>query len=105
MASLQLKKKTYWAVFANGSNRQWIKIGNLTKTQAKVILKQLEAEVATERLELLNRKKINFFEFAEKYLEYVRTNKSKTSYKIEAYTVKKLKEFFRDIPSTKFNSQ
>ena len=74
MASLQLKKKTYWAVFANGSNRQWIKIGNVTKTQAKVILKQLEAEVATERLELLNLKKINFYEFSEKYLEYVKTN-------------------------------
>jgi len=105
MASLQLKKKTYWAVFANGCSRKWIKIGNVTKTKAKIILKQLEAEVSTERLDLLNVRKIYFYEFCEKYLKYVRTNKSVNSYKREAYTVKKFKEFFENILTLKFNNQ
>ncbi|MGH7849993.1 MAG: phage integrase SAM-like domain-containing protein [Thermodesulfobacteriota bacterium] len=48
---------------------------------------------------------MNLYEFAEKYLRFVKTNKSESSYKREAYTVSKSKEFYGDIPLTKFDSQ
>jgi site-specific recombinase XerD len=38
-------------------------------------------------------------------LRYVKTNKSESSYKREAYTVRKLKEFYGDIPLRKFDTQ
>ncbi len=105
MASLQRKNGTYWAVFAEGGKRKWLKIGDVSKSKAKAILKELEAERARDRLDLLYLKKINFYEFAEIYLRYVKTNKSESSYKREAYTVRKLKEFYGDIPLRKFDTQ
>lgn len=105
MASLQRKNGKYWAVFAEGGKRKWLKIGAVSKSKARAILKELEAERARDRLDILYLKKINFYEFTEIYLRYVKTNKSESSYKREAYTVRKLKEFYGDIPISKFDTQ
>lgn len=105
MASLQRKNGKYWAVFAEGGKRKWLKIGEVSKSKAKAILKELEAEHARDRLDLLHLKKITFFSFAEIYLRFVKTNKSLSSFKREAYTVGKLKELYGDIPLTKVDSQ
>ena len=48
---------------------------------------------------------MNLNQFAEIYLRFVKTNKSLSSFKREAYTVRKLMDLFGDIPLTKFDSQ
>ncbi|MGH7849992.1 MAG: hypothetical protein ACREOP_06815 [Thermodesulfobacteriota bacterium] len=49
MASFQRNNGKYWAVFAEGRKRKWLKIGDVSRSKAKAILRELEAERARDR--------------------------------------------------------
>ncbi len=48
MAYLVYKKSTCYAVFSINSKKKWIRIGNVNRKDAKVVLKELELQFALD---------------------------------------------------------
>jgi len=96
MAYLVHKYKKYYAVFSLNGRKKWIRIGNVSKSEAKKILKQLEAE-NTARTYFRSKKKTTLFKFIDIYLEYSKTNKAPKTFKEEIRALNLLKDFIGDI--------
>ncbi|MDA2919074.1 tyrosine-type recombinase/integrase [Desulfobacterota bacterium AH_259_B03_O07] len=105
MPSLRFNHGSYFAVFSIAGRKIWKKIGRVDKREAKRILKKLELEFERDRLNLRELKQISLFDYAERYLEYTRTNKAVSSYERERKILDHIKRFFSNLPLTKMDTQ
>jgi len=70
MALLQLKNNAWYAVFSVGRKRSWRRIGKMSKTAAKEVLKKLETQWDKKQHGVVEIKKISFPKLSEVYLDY-----------------------------------
>ncbi|GJM17090.1 MAG: integrase [Thermodesulfobacteriota bacterium] len=83
MASLVFKYKSYYAVFSVNKKKKWIRIGKVTKVEAKKIIKQLETQHIKGKLGLLDTKQILLSDFLDEYLIHCEANKAPNTYRLE----------------------
>lgn len=105
MAYLVYKKSICYAVFSISGRKKWIRIGNVKKKEARVILKDLEVKHALDRFNISVQKNISLFDFTEKYLEYSLTNKAKSTHRREIFAFKSIKNFIGNVLLTKIDSE
>jgi len=96
MASLVKRYLTYYAIFSNGVRKKWIRIGKVSKPDAKRILKRLVLENTIESL-FIEKKRIDLKSFIDKYLEHSRINKAPVTYKGELRSLNNLLKFTGNI--------
>jgi len=94
MASLTAKKDVWYAVFTVNYKQKWVKIGKMSKTSAKEILKKLEADYAKEKFGIIDEKLISFETYSKEYLKFSKTNKAKLSHRRDQTSIKNLQRFF-----------
>ncbi len=102
MASLVHKHKSYYAIFSNKGKKKWVRIGDISKKDAKKIIRQLELKFIKDKLELFN-KKINLYDFCKFYLEYSINNKAKNTYRMECLILDNFKKFIGNQELNKIN--
>lgn len=81
---------------AQGKRRSETLKGEVSRTQAKLILKNREGE-ATKRAnpEIFGYKRIRFEDFADDYLDYCRDNNEKSTVRTKGKVLKLFKKFFK----------
>ncbi len=94
MASIQNKRGIWYAVFAIGGRRIWKKLGKVSKSEAKNVLRHLEVELQKKNYGILEEKQVLFGDFADEYLAYSQTNKAKRTYERDVVSLKRLRKFF-----------
>ncbi len=94
MASLTTKNGVWYAVFTVRYKQKWIKIGRMSKTGAKEILKKLEADYEKKKFGIVDEKLISFETYSKDYLEFSKTNKAALSYRRDQTSMKNLLRFF-----------
>jgi site-specific recombinase XerD len=97
MASLVFKYKSYYAVFSVNKRKKWIRIGQVSKVQAKQIIKQLEAEHLKGKLGILDTKQILLPDFLTEYLQHTKANKAPNTYRLEKGIAKTLLTHFGNV--------
>jgi len=97
MASLVFKYKSYYAVFSVNRKKKWIRIGKVSKVQAKKILKQLEIEHLKGRLGLVDTKQILLSDFLDEYLIHSKTNKAPSTHRLEKGIAKTILSHFGNV--------
>ncbi|NIT12848.1 MAG: tyrosine-type recombinase/integrase [Candidatus Dadabacteria bacterium] len=76
MATLYHRYGSWWAIFTINYKQKWVKIGKMSKTSAKTVLKKLEEDYHKKRRGLIEEKPITFKDFSKEYLKYSKANKS-----------------------------
>jgi site-specific recombinase XerD len=97
MASLQAKKGVWYGVFTVNYKLKWIRIGRMSKTAAKEVLRKLEEEHDKKKFGIIDEKQIPFEFYAREYLEYSKTNKAEQTYKRDKTSMQTLLRFFRSV--------
>ena len=97
MASLVFKYKSYYAVFSINRRKKWIRIGKVSKVQAKKILKQLETEHLKGKLGLIENKQILLDDFLNEYRAHSQTNKAPSTLRLEKGIAKTIQSHFGNV--------
>ena len=97
MPALVYKKSSYYAIFSYGRKKKWIRIGDVTKTEAKKVLKKLELERTTASL-FKEKKSICLSSFRGKYLSYSQVNKKPVTIAGETRSLRLLQNLVGDVP-------
>ncbi|MGE5445558.1 MAG: tyrosine-type recombinase/integrase, partial [Ignavibacteriales bacterium] len=97
MASLTSKRGIWYGVFTINYKQKWIKIGRMSKTGAKEVLRKLEESYDKKKFGIIDEKLIPFEGYAQEYLEFSKTNKAKQSYRRDRTSMHSLLRFFRSI--------
>ncbi len=105
MASLVFKHNSYYAVFSVNKRKKWIRIGKVSKPEAKKILKQLEAEHLKGKLGLVENKQILLDDFLNEYLAHSKTNKAPNTYRLEKGIAKTIRSHFGNILLTTIDNR
>lgn len=104
MASLTLKRGIYYGVFTINYRQKWVKIGRMSKTAAKEVLRKLEEAYDRKKFGIVDEKHIPFEEFSQEYLEFSKTNKAKKTYGRDKTSMLALLRFFRSIYLPRLNT-
>lgn len=97
MASLFSKKGIWYGVFTINYKQKWIKIGRMSKTAARDVLRKLEEDHDKKRFGIMDEKQIPFENYSREYLDYSKTNKAQASYVRDKTSMHTLLRFFRSI--------
>jgi len=98
MAGLTKKKDVWWAIFRIDGRQKWVKIGSVSKTTAREILRGLEETYAKKRYGLLDEKNVSFKSYSEEYLKYSKTNKAERTYERDITSLNSLLRYFENSP-------
>src|SRR3990167_1705910 len=94
MATLYHRYGSWWAIFTIDYKQKWVKIGKMSKTSAKEVLRKLEEDYEKKKFGLFDEKKISFEEYSKEYLEYSKSNKAVNSFKRDITSLKSLVSYF-----------
>ena len=101
MATLYHRYGSWWAIFTINYRQKWIRIGKMSKTSAKEVLRKLEQDYEKKKFQLFDVQDISFKEYAKEYLKYSRYTKALNSYKRDKTSMDCLLSFFGDISISK----
>ena len=94
MATLYHRYGSWWAIFTIDYKQKWVKIGKMSKTSAKEVLRKLEEDYEKKKFGLFDEKKISFEEYSKEYLKFSKSNKAENSYKRDITSLKSLVSYF-----------
>jgi len=96
MAYLTYKHSSYYAIFSHRGKKKWIRIGNVSKPEAKKIIKRMELEYTTTTL-FQEKKSISLHSFIVKYLIHSKNYKAQSTYNGEYNTLNLFLKFTSNI--------
>ena len=97
MATLYHRYGSWWAIFTINYRQKWIRIGKMSKTSAKEVLRKLEQDYEKKKFKIFDEQDISFKEYAKEYLKYSKATKALNSYKRDKTSMVCLLFFFGDI--------
>lgn len=105
MASLTLKRGFWYAVFTRNYKQKWVRIGKMSKTAAKEVLRKLEAEHDKSRFGIIDEKQISLSKYSEEYLRDSKANKAKETLRRDSISIKNLLRHFKNINLNNLSSR
>jgi len=105
MASLTLKRGIWYGVFTQNYRQKWVRIGKISKTGAKEILKKLEETTQRKRFGVFDEKMVLLKDYADEYLEFSRTNKAWQSFRRDRTSLNNLLPYFKSIYLPRITAQ
>ncbi len=105
MASLIYKHNSYYAVFSINGKKKWIRIGQVTKAEARRVLKRLELEYIKDKLFLNSTPPTYLYDYINEYSIYCKTNKALSTHKRELSVFPVIKSFFGNILLDKIDNR
>ncbi|MGB7291014.1 MAG: tyrosine-type recombinase/integrase [Thermodesulfobacteriota bacterium] len=97
MASLFSKNGVWYVVFTKRYKQKWIKIGRMSKTSAKEVLRKLEQDYEKKKFGIVDEKSIPIETYAEEYLKYSKSNKAQKTYERDKTSMQNLLRFFSSL--------
>ncbi|MDA2920992.1 tyrosine-type recombinase/integrase [Desulfobacterota bacterium AH_259_B03_O07] len=105
MATLYHRYGSWWAIFTVNYKQKWIKIGKMSKTSAKAVLRKLEEDYEKRRFKIVEDRLILFKDYASEYLNFSKANKALKTYIRDDTSTKNLLPAFGDIYLPRITTQ
>ncbi len=97
MAALFHRYGSWWAIFTVNYKQKWVKIGKMSKTSAKEVLRKLEQDFDKKKFGIVDEKQIFFETYANEYLTFSKSNKAKNSFERDKTSMRNLLNSFSDV--------
>lgn len=94
MAHLKQKKDCWYLVESKNRKEKWIRLGKISKLNAKKVLARYEIDETYLRLGNLGDEPILLDELIDEYFEHIQKHKSASTIKWESWTLQELKKVF-----------
>jgi len=97
MPSLFQRYGNWYGIFTENYRQKWIKIGKMSKTAAKEVLRLLEQDYNKKKFGIVDEKQITFSKYAQEYLQYSKVNKALRTYERDVTSLKNIQRFFHSV--------